>query len=95
MPDGKADRKIITTAEVRKAINGKVYKNNWKTEQIKEGGEETIPSIATLFNKVEEENKILIQWRETKINSVYTRGNKARIQESQRGKFLMNILCQV
>ena len=32
MPEGKADRKIITTAEVRKAINGTVYKNNWKTE---------------------------------------------------------------
>ena len=32
MLEGKAERKIITTAEVRKAINGTVYKNNWKTE---------------------------------------------------------------
>ena len=36
-------------------------KNNWKTQWIKEGGNEMVQSLATLFNRVEEENKILIQ----------------------------------
>ena len=54
-----------------------------------------VQSLAILFNRVEEENKIPIQWRETKIKSVYKGGNKERIQESQRGIFLMNIVCKV
>ena len=70
-------------------------KNNWKTQWIKEGGNEMVQSLATLFNRVEEENKILIQWKETKIKSVYKGGNKERIQESQREIFLMNIVCKV
>ena len=44
------------------------------------------------FNRVEEENKIPIQWRETKIKSVYKGGNTESIQESQTGIFLMNIV---
>ena len=56
---------------------------------------EMVQSLAILFNRVEEENKIPIQWRETKIKSVYKGGNKERIQESQRGIFLMNIVCKV
>ena len=34
--------------------------NNWKTEQIKKEGIEMVQSLATLFNKVEEENKVPI-----------------------------------
>ena len=70
-------------------------KNNWKTEWIKEGGSEMVQSLAILFNRVEKENKIPIQWRVTKIKSVYKGRNKERIQESQRGIFLMNIVCKV
>ena len=51
---------------------------------MKEGGSEIVQSLATLFKRVEEENKIPIQWRGKKIKSVYKRGNKERIQESQR-----------
>ena len=42
----------------------KAEDNNWKTEWIKEERSEMVQSLATLFNRVEEENKIPIQWRE-------------------------------
>ena len=98
--EGKIDREIITKTEIRKAIKGMKNKkagdkNNWKAEWIKEGGSEMVQSLAILFNRVEEENKIPIQWRETKIKSVYKGGNKERIQENQREIFLMNIVCKV
>ena len=51
-----------------------------------------VQNLATLFNRAEEENKIPIQWRETKIKSVYKGGNTESIQESQTGIFLMNIV---
>ena len=68
-------------------------KSNWKAEWRKEEGEVMAQSLATLFNRVEEENKIRIKWRETKIKSVYKGGNKERIQENKRGIFLVNIVC--
>ena len=46
-----------------------------------------VQNLAILFNWVEEENKIPIQWKETKIKSVYKGENKERIQESQRRIF--------
>ena len=91
----KIDQEITT--EIRKAVKGMRNKkagdkNNQKTEWIKEGGSEMVQNLATLFNRVEEENKIPIQWRETKIKSVYKGGNTGSIQESQTGIFLMNIV---
>ena len=96
----KIDRKIMRKTEIRKAIKGMNNKkagdkNSWKAEWIKEGGSKMVHSLEILFNSVEEENKIPIQLRETKIKSVYKGGNKERIQESQRGIFLMNIVCKV
>ena len=84
--EGKIVREIITKTEIKKAIkrmeNKKAgNKNNSKTECIKEGGSEMVQSLAILFNRVEEENKLPIQWRETKIKSVYKGGNKERIQK--------------
>ena len=98
--EGKIDREIITEAEIRKAIkemkNKKTGdKNNWKAEWIKEGGSEVLQSLAILFNRVKEENKIPIQWKETKVKSVYKGRNKESSQESQRRIFLMNIVCKV
>ena len=92
----KIDQEIITT-EIRKAVKGMRNKkagdkNNQKTEWIKEGGSGMVQNLATLFNRAEEENKIPIQWRETKIKSVYKGGNTESIQESQTGIFLMNIV---
>ena len=64
--EGKIDQEIITKTEIRKAIKGMKNKkagdkNNWKAEWIKEGGSEMVQSLAILFNRVEEENKIPIQ----------------------------------
>ena len=91
----KIDQEITT--EIRKAVKGMRNKkagdkNNQKTEWIKEGGSGMVQNLATLFNRAEEENKIPIQWRETKIKSVYKGGNTGSIQESQTGIFLMNIV---
>ena len=47
-------------------------------EWIKETVSEMVQSLATLFNRVEGENKISMQWKETKIKSVYKRGNKQK-----------------
>ena len=52
-------------------------------------------SLAILFNRIDEDKKIPIQWMETKITLVYKEGNKERAQESQRGIFLKNIVCKV
>ena len=84
--EGKIVREIITKTEIKKAIkrmeNKKAgNKNNSKTEWIKEGGSEMVQSLVILFNRVEEENKLPIQWKETKIKSVYKGGNKERIQK--------------
>ena len=67
----KIDWEMITKAEIRKAIKGMKNikagdKNNWKAEWIKEGQSEMVQSLAVLSNRVEEETKIPIQWRETK-----------------------------
>ena len=63
---------MIIATEISKAIKGMKNKkagekNNWKTEWMKEGGSEMVQSLATLFNRVEE-NKIPIQWRKQKLS---------------------------
>ena len=54
-----------------------------------------VQSLAALFNRVEEENKTTIQWRETIIKSVYKEEHEGRIQKSQRGILQMNIACKL
>ena len=53
-----------------------------------------VQHLTTLFNRVEEEDKIPIKWSETKIKSLYKGGNKEKIQKSERDIFLMNIVCK-
>ena len=52
-----------------------------------------VQSSVTPFNRVEEENKMLIQSQEANIKSVYKGRNKERKQESQRRIFPINIVC--
>ena len=54
-----------------------------------------VQSLAALFNRVEEENKTPIQWRETIIKSVYKGEHEGRRQESQRGILQMSIACKL
>ena len=67
----------------------------WRAEWLKEGGEEIVKSLSILFNRIEREQRTLIQWRQTTIKSTYKGGNKANISESQRGIFLVNIVSKV
>ena len=49
-------------------------RSSWKAEWLKVGGDEMIESLTTIFNRVEEERQIPLQWRETAINSLYKGG---------------------
>ena len=67
----------------------------WRAEWLKEGGEEIVKSLSILFNRIEREQRTLMQWRQTTIKSIYKGSNKANISESQRGIFLVNIISKV
>ena len=90
----------ITNEMVKKAIAKLKNKRasdrlGWRAEWLKEGGEEIVKSLSILFNRIEREQRTLIQWRQTTIKSIYKGGNKANISESQRGIFLINIISKV
>ena len=60
-----------------------------------QGGEEMIESLTKVFNRVEEEEQILLQWRETSIKTLHKGGgSKEKIQKSQRGIFITNIVSK-
>ena len=63
----------------------------WTAEWLKEEGEEIVKNLSILFNRIEREQRILTEWRQTIINSIYKGGNKVNINESQRGGFLVNM----
>ena len=65
-----------------------------RAEWLKEGGEEIVKSLSILFNRIEREQRTLIQWRQTAIKSIYKGGNKANTSERQRGIFLVNIISK-
>ena len=70
-------------------------RSRWNAEWLKEGGDEMIESLITIFNRFEEEGQILLQWRETSIKSLYKGGgSKEKIQENQRGIFITNIVSK-
>ena len=90
----------ITDKMVKKAIaklkNTRAsYRLGWRAEWLKKGGEEIVKSLSILFNRIEREQRTLMQWRQTTIKSIYKGGNKANISESQRGIFLVNIISKV
>ena len=94
------ERKTITQLEVKKAILKMKNKKSgdrsrWKAKWLKEGGDEMIESLTTIFNRVAEEGQIPLQWKETSIKSLYKGGgSKEKIQESQRGIFIINIVSK-
>ena len=70
-------------------------RSRWESEWLKEGEDDMIESLTTIFNRVEEEGQIPLQWRETSIKSLYKGGgSKEKIQESQRGIFIINIVSK-
>ena len=90
----------ITDEMVKKAIAKLKNKRasdrlGWRAEWLKEGGEEIVKSLSILFNRIEREQRTLIQWRQTTIKSIYKGGSKADMSESQRDIFLVNIISNV
>ena len=90
----------ITDKMVKKAIAKLKNKRasdrlGWRAEWLKEVGEEIVKSLRILFNRIEREQRTLMQWRQTIIKSIYKGCNKANISESQRGIFLVNIISKV
>ena len=58
----------ITDKMVKKPIAKLKYKRasdrlGWRTEWLKEGGEEIVKSLSILFKRIEREQRTLIQWR--------------------------------
>ena len=84
-------KKAIVKLQNKRANDG----SGWRAEWLKEGEEEIVKSLSILFNRIEREQRTLIQWRQTTIKSIYKGGNKANISESQRGIFLVNIISKV
>ena len=62
-----------------------------ESRMVKRRKEEIVKSLSILFNRIEREQRTLMQWRQTTIKSIYKGGNKANISESQREIFLVNI----
>ena len=87
----KMVKKAIAKLENKRASD----RLGWRAEWLKEGGEEIVKSLSILFNRIEREQRTLMQWRQTTIKSIYKGGNKANISESQRGIFLVNIISKV
>ena len=59
-----------------------------KAEWLKEGND-MIESPTTIFNRVEEERQIPLQWRGSAIRSLCKGdGSKKKNQENQRGTFI-------
>ena len=56
-------------------------------EQLKEGGNEMMESLTTIFNRAEEEGQISLQWRETSIKPLYRRWIKRKNSEKPERYF--------
>ena len=65
----------------------------WKAEWIKNGGKEMGKSLTELYNRIEEEKCGQKEWGHITIKSVCKNG-KEKINENQRGLFLMNIVAK-
>ena len=68
----------ITNEMVKKAIAKLKNKRasdrlGWRAEWLEEGGEEIVISLSILFNKIERDQRKLVQWRQTTIKSMVIR----------------------
>ena len=65
----------------------------WKAEWIKNREKEVSESLTVLYNRIEEEKCASKEWGHITIKSVRKNG-KEKINENQRGLFLMNIVAK-
>ena len=99
MRETESHRKEITKEIVKKAI--KMMRNKrapdrrgWRAEWLRNGGEEIENSLVKLFNRMERENTISLQWDQILIRSIHKKAPKENLA-SQRGIFLTNIVSKV
>ena len=99
MRETESHRKEITKEIVKKAI--KMMRNkrapdrrDWRAEWLTNGGEEIENSLVKLFNRMERENTIPLQWNQILIRSIHKKGPKEDLA-NQRGIFLTNIVSKV
>ena len=68
----------------------------WKAEWLKHGGEVMTRSLVKLFNAVDQNKYIPLQWKEITVVSINKgKGKKTKLNESQRGIFLTNVVSKV
>ena len=63
-------KKAILKMKNNKSEDG----SKWKVEWLREREDEMTESLRAIFNRVEEEAQIPLQWRETAIKSLYKGG---------------------
>ena len=66
----------------------------WKAKWIKNGRKEMTKSLAVLYYRIEEEKCVPKEWGHITIKSL-RKNEKEKINENQRGLFLMNIVAKV
>ena len=66
----------------------------WKAEWIKNGGKEMSKSLTVLYKRIEEEKCVSEEWGHITIKLV-RKNEKEKINENQRGLFLINIVANV
>ena len=59
----------------------------WRAKWLNEGRKNIDKSPSILFNRIERDQRILMQWRQTTIKSIYKGGIKANISENQERCF--------
>ena len=81
---------------IRRIKNKKIaYRLAWKIKWIKEEEEKMVKSLYILFNRIKTENQIPKQRQLTTVESVHKGGVKEKIQENQRGIFLVNAVQNI
>ena len=81
---------------IRRIKNKKIaYRLAWKIKWIKEEEEKMVKSLYILFNRIKTENQIPKQRQLTTVESVHKGGVKEKIQENQRGIFLVNTVQNI
>lgn len=53
-----------------------------------------VKSPVSIFNRVEEERETLKQRKDTTIKSIYKRWQKEKLNETQKGIFIINVISK-
>ena len=88
--DEKVVRKAIKNIKLKKAADSR----GWKGEWLKLGGEPIVKSLTAMFQKIDTEKQIPVQWEEVIIQSIHKKKGST-LEETERGIFLTNIVSKI